>query len=144
MVGTGRGAQLGILLKGPEVLESTRRVDTIVLDKTGTVTTGDMSVSTVIAADGHDETQVLAWAASVEAGSEHPIGLAVVEAGREHVTEKARDFVSTQRRSLRNGGRQASSGPLTQQGHRADARRARRRGGDRGIGWCDGRRRTGR
>ncbi|ATD72585.1 heavy metal translocating P-type ATPase [Gordonia amicalis] len=96
MVGTGRGAQLGILLKGPEVLESTRRVDTIVLDKTGTVTTGDMSVSTVIAADGHDETQVLAWAASVEAGSEHPIGLAVVEAGREHVTEKARDFVSTQ------------------------------------------------
>ncbi|KAF0968187.1 heavy metal translocating P-type ATPase [Gordonia sp. YY1] len=96
MVGTGRGARLGILLKGPEVLESTRRVDTIVLDKTGTVTTGDMSVSTVIAADGHDETQVLAWAASVEAGSEHPIGLAVVEAGREHVTEKARDFVSTQ------------------------------------------------
>ncbi|MCZ4578453.1 heavy metal translocating P-type ATPase [Gordonia amicalis] len=96
MVGTGRGAQLGILLKGPEVLESTRRVDTIVLDKTGTVTTGDMSVSTVTAADGHDEAQVLAWAAAVEAGSEHPIGLAVVEAGREHVTEKARDFVSTQ------------------------------------------------
>ena len=96
MVGTGRGAQLGILLKGPEVLESTRRVDTIVLDKTGTVTSGDMSVSTVIAADGHDETQVLAWAAAVEAGSEHPIGLAVADAGREYLTEKARDFVSTQ------------------------------------------------
>ncbi len=96
MVGTGRGAQLGILLKGPEVLESTRRVDTIVLDKTGTVTTGDMSVSTVTAAAGRDESQVLAWAAAVEAGSEHPIGRAVVEAGREHVSEKARDFVSTQ------------------------------------------------
>ncbi|QMU21567.1 heavy metal translocating P-type ATPase [Gordonia rubripertincta] len=96
MVGTGRGAQLGILLKGPEVLESTRRVDTIVLDKTGTVTSGDMSVSTVIAVDGRDESQVLAWAAAVEAGSEHPIGCAVVEAGRGLVSEKARDFVSTQ------------------------------------------------
>ncbi|GAB84808.1 heavy metal translocating P-type ATPase [Gordonia rubripertincta] len=96
MVGTGRGAQLGILLKGPEVLESTRRVDAIVLDKTGTVTSGDMSVSTVIAVDGRDESQVLAWAAAVEAGSEHPIGRAVVEAGRGLVSEKARDFVSTQ------------------------------------------------
>ncbi|GAC02556.1 copper-transporting ATPase CopA [Gordonia namibiensis NBRC 108229] len=96
MVGTGRGAQLGILLKGPEVLESTRRVDTIVLDKTGTVTSGDMSVSTVTVAGGQDESQVLAWAAAVEAGSEHPIGRAVIAAGRDHVTEKARDFVSTQ------------------------------------------------
>ncbi|TYQ09610.1 UNVERIFIED_ORG: Cu+-exporting ATPase [Gordonia westfalica J30] len=96
MVGTGRGAQLGILLKGPEVLESTRRVDTIVLDKTGTVTTGDMTVSTVTVAGGQDESQVLAWAAAVEAGSEHPIGRAVIAAGRDDVTEKARDFVSTQ------------------------------------------------
>ncbi|MCK8616003.1 heavy metal translocating P-type ATPase [Gordonia sp. C13] len=96
MVGTGRGAQLGILLKGPEVLESTRRVDTIVLDKTGTVTSGDMTVSTVTVAGGQDESQVLAWAVAVEAGSEHPIGRAVIAAGRDHVTEKARDFVSTQ------------------------------------------------
>ncbi|GAA3949722.1 heavy metal translocating P-type ATPase [Gordonia caeni] len=78
MVGTGRGAQLGILLKGPEVLESTRRIDTICLDKTGTVTTGVMAVDRVIPADGVTQEQVLALAAAVEAGSEHPIGRAVV------------------------------------------------------------------
>ncbi|MGO3327158.1 heavy metal translocating P-type ATPase [Gordonia sp. (in: high G+C Gram-positive bacteria)] len=78
MVGTGRGAQLGILLKGPEVLESTRRIDTVVLDKTGTVTTGEMAVVDVIAADGVDADEMLAWAAAVESGSEHPIGRAVV------------------------------------------------------------------
>ncbi|EGD54888.1 heavy metal translocating P-type ATPase [Gordonia neofelifaecis] len=78
MVGTGRGAQLGILLKGPEVLESTRRVDTVVLDKTGTVTTGEMAVRDVITADGVEEADLLARAAAVEANSEHPIGRAVV------------------------------------------------------------------
>ncbi|MBF6102414.1 heavy metal translocating P-type ATPase, partial [Nocardia cyriacigeorgica] len=60
MVGTGRGAQLGILIKGPEVLESTRRVDTVVLDKTGTVTTGKMTLLDVIAADGEAADEVLA------------------------------------------------------------------------------------
>ena len=75
LVGTGRGAQLGVLIKGPEVLESTRRVDTIVLDKTGTVTTGQMSVVEVA---GHPDT--LRLAAAVEAGSEHPIARAVVAA----------------------------------------------------------------
>ncbi len=79
MVGTGRGAQLGILLKGPEVLESTRRVDTVALDKTGTVTTGEMAVTDVIPADGVDLDDLLAHAAAVEAGSEHPIGRAIVE-----------------------------------------------------------------
>ncbi|MCF8608813.1 heavy metal translocating P-type ATPase [Gordonia sp. HY285] len=78
MVGTGRGAQLGILLKGPEVLESTRRVDTVVLDKTGTVTTGEMAVTDVFVADGVDVDGLLARAAAVESGSEHPIGRAVV------------------------------------------------------------------
>ncbi|ALG86317.1 heavy metal translocating P-type ATPase [Gordonia phthalatica] len=78
MVGTGRGAQLGILLKGPEVLESTRRVDTVALDKTGTVTTGEMAVTELIPADGVDEADLLARAAAVEANSEHPIGKAVV------------------------------------------------------------------
>ncbi|WP_299954669.1 cation-translocating P-type ATPase [uncultured Modestobacter sp.] len=75
LVGTGRGAQLGVLIKGPEVLESTRRVDTVVLDKTGTVTTGQMSVVEVV---GHPDT--LRLAAAVEAGSEHPIARAVVAA----------------------------------------------------------------
>jgi Cu+-exporting ATPase len=75
LVGTGRGAQLGVLIKGPEVLESTRRVDTVVLDKTGTVTTGRMSVVEVA---GHPDT--LRLAAAVEAGSEHPIARAVVTA----------------------------------------------------------------
>ncbi|MDT0184750.1 heavy metal translocating P-type ATPase [Microbacterium sp. ARD31] len=77
MVGTGRGAQLGILIKGPEVLESTRRVDTIVLDKTGTVTTGEMTVHDVVAADGEDPDDVRRLAAALEAASEHPIGRAI-------------------------------------------------------------------
>jgi P-type Cu+ transporter len=78
MVGTGRGAQLGILIKGPEVLESTHRVDTVVLDKTGTVTTGRMSLVDVIAARGESADDVLRLAAALESGSEHPIGRAVV------------------------------------------------------------------
>ncbi|HEX3088675.1 MAG TPA: heavy metal translocating P-type ATPase, partial [Ilumatobacteraceae bacterium] len=77
LVGTGRGAQLGLLIKGPEVLESTQTIDTIVLDKTGTVTTGVMSVIEVIAADGFVADDVLRMAAAVEAGSEHPIAMAI-------------------------------------------------------------------
>ncbi|MDZ5661284.1 heavy metal translocating P-type ATPase [Nocardioides sp. S-58] len=77
MVGTGRGAQLGILIKGPEVLESTRRVDTIVLDKTGTVTTGEMTVHEVVAADGGSVDDVRRLAAALESASEHPIGRAI-------------------------------------------------------------------
>ncbi|MFI6860857.1 heavy metal translocating P-type ATPase [Streptomyces sp. NPDC050421] len=77
MVGTGRGAQLGILIKGPEVLETTRRVDTIVLDKTGTVTTGKMTLQTVHTADGVSETDVLRLAGALEHASEHPIAQAV-------------------------------------------------------------------
>ena len=80
LVGTGRGAQLGILIKGPEVLESTRRVDTVVLDKTGTVTTGRMAVTGVYAAPGQSPERVLALAGAVEAGSEHPIARAVTSA----------------------------------------------------------------
>ncbi|WP_416954836.1 heavy metal translocating P-type ATPase [Nocardioides sp. T5] len=77
MVGTGRGAQLGILIKGPEVLESTRRVDTIVLDKTGTVTTGEMTVHEVVAAEGESVDDVRRLAAALESASEHPIGRAI-------------------------------------------------------------------
>ncbi|MBB5106665.1 heavy metal translocating P-type ATPase [Streptomyces spectabilis] len=77
MVGTGRGAQLGILIKGPEVLESTKRVDTIVLDKTGTVTTGKMTLLGTVVADGTDETDVLRLAGALEHASEHPIAQAV-------------------------------------------------------------------
>jgi Cu+-exporting ATPase len=80
MVGTGRGAQLGILIKGPEVLESTRAVDTVVLDKTGTVTTGRMTLQDVVPAAGEDADRVLALAGAVESGSEHPVARAVVEA----------------------------------------------------------------
>ncbi|GHB68260.1 carbonate dehydratase [Streptomyces xanthochromogenes] len=79
MVGTGRGAQLGILIKGPEVLETTRKVDTIVLDKTGTVTTGRMTLLAVHTADGVDRAQVLRLAGSLEHSSEHPIARAVAE-----------------------------------------------------------------
>ncbi|MFH8463774.1 heavy metal translocating P-type ATPase [Streptomyces sp. NPDC017991] len=83
MVGTGRGAQLGVLIKGPEVLESTRRVDTIVLDKTGTVTTGRMTLQEVYAADGTDETRVLRLAGALEHASEHPIARAVAAGAEE-------------------------------------------------------------
>nr|MBS1900344.1 copper-translocating P-type ATPase [Actinomycetota bacterium] len=80
LVGTGRGAQLGILIKGPEVLESTRKVDTIVLDKTGTVTSGRMEVTDVIVEDGTDAAELLRLAGAVEAASEHPIAQAVARA----------------------------------------------------------------
>ncbi|MGB3373873.1 MAG: heavy metal translocating P-type ATPase, partial [Microbacterium sp.] len=82
LVGTGRGAQRGILIKGPEVLESTRRVDTIVLDKTGTVTEGRMSVAWVVAEQGTDAAQLLRLAGAVEHASEHPIARAIASAAR--------------------------------------------------------------
>jgi Cu+-exporting ATPase len=84
MVGTGRGAQLGILIKGPEVLESTRRVDTVVLDKTGTVTTGEMTLLDVVPADGEDVTALLRIGGALEAASEHPIARAVARAATEN------------------------------------------------------------
>ncbi|MFW3169622.1 heavy metal translocating P-type ATPase [Geodermatophilus sp. CPCC 206100] len=80
MVGTGRGAQLGILIKGPEVLESTRAVDTVVLDKTGTVTTGRMTLHDVVPAAGEDAGRLLRLAGAVEHGSEHPVARAVATA----------------------------------------------------------------
>ncbi|GAA3228448.1 heavy metal translocating P-type ATPase [Pseudonocardia petroleophila] len=83
LVGTGRGAQLGILIKGPEVLESTRRVDTVVLDKTGTVTTGRMSLVGVHTTE--DEAEVLRLAGALESASEHPIAAAVAAGARERV-----------------------------------------------------------
>jgi len=86
LVGTGRGAQLGILIKGPEVLESTRKVDTIVLDKTGTVTSGRMEVADVIAEDGTDPAMLLRLAGAVENASEHPIAQAVARAAETAVT----------------------------------------------------------
>ncbi|WP_373429442.1 heavy metal translocating P-type ATPase [Streptomyces sp. V4I23] len=79
MVGTGRGAQLGILIKGPEVLESTRTVDTVVLDKTGTVTTGRMTLQGVHPAENADESALLRFAGALEHASEHPIARAVAE-----------------------------------------------------------------
>jgi Cu+-exporting ATPase len=77
LVGSGRGAQLGILIKGPEVLESTRKIDTVVLDKTGTVTTGRMSLVAAIPAPDEDADELLRLAGTVEDASEHPIGAAI-------------------------------------------------------------------
>ncbi|MGW0907035.1 heavy metal translocating P-type ATPase [Streptomyces sp. NPDC002853] len=85
MVGTGRGAQLGILIKGPEVLETTRKVDTIVLDKTGTVTTGKMTLLATHVADGTTEAEVLRLAGALEHSSEHPIAQAVATGAAEQV-----------------------------------------------------------
>jgi len=98
LVGTGRGAQLGILIKGPEVLESTRRVDTVVLDKTGTVTTGQMSLVEVVPAPGTTVEEALALVGAVEDASEHPIARAIAAAARDRtVTLPAvESFTSTQ------------------------------------------------
>ena len=85
LVGTGRGAQLGIVIKGPEVLESTRAVDTIVLDKTGTITTGRMSLAGLAAAPGTDADSVLRLAGAVEDASEHPVAAAIAAGARERL-----------------------------------------------------------
>jgi len=98
LVGTGRGAQMGILIKGPEVLESTRRVDTVVLDKTGTVTTGRMALVDVIVAADTTRAEVLRLVGSIEDASEHPIARAIANAAREEVAELpvADDFANTE------------------------------------------------
>ncbi|MFJ3843023.1 heavy metal translocating P-type ATPase [Streptomyces albidoflavus] len=83
LVGTGRGAQLGILIRGPEVLENTRRVDTVVLDKTGTLTTGRMELTEVLPAEGTDATELLRLAGALEHASEHPIARALASAAEE-------------------------------------------------------------
>jgi Cu+-exporting ATPase len=85
LVGTGRGAQLGILIKGPEVLESTRRVDTVLLDKTGTITTGAMALIDVLPSAGENADEVLRNAAAVEDASEHPIAAAVTAGARQRL-----------------------------------------------------------
>lgn len=82
LVGTGRAAQLGVLIKGPQVLESTRRVDTIVLDKTGTVTTGKMTLVDVLAAPDTDRATLLRYAGALEDASEHPVAQAIAKAAR--------------------------------------------------------------
>jgi P-type Cu+ transporter len=85
LVGTGRGAQMGILIKGPEILESTRRIDTIVLDKTGTVTTGAMTLLDVVVDGGTTREETLRLAGALESGSEHPIAAAITKAARDEL-----------------------------------------------------------
>ncbi|KQM81969.1 cation-translocating P-type ATPase [Agromyces sp. Leaf222] len=97
LVGTARGAQLGILIKGPQILESTRRVDTILLDKTGTVTSGRMSLAEVVPASGESEAEVLRFAGAAESGSEHPIARAVAAAAAaSRALPPVESFASTQ------------------------------------------------
>ncbi|MFD9701531.1 heavy metal translocating P-type ATPase [Lentzea sp. NPDC059081] len=97
LVGTGRGAQLGILIRGPEVLESTRRIDTIVLDKTGTVTTGAMRLVEIVPAEGEDEEEILRLAGALENASEHPIAKAIATAAKERLQSlgSVTDFEAT-------------------------------------------------
>ena len=87
LTGTGRGAQIGVLIKGPQILEQTHRADTIVLDKTGTVTQGRMQLVDVVPAPGQNPDQVLRFAGAVEAASEHPVARAVAEAARQRFGE---------------------------------------------------------
>ncbi|MCV7192451.1 copper-translocating P-type ATPase [Mycolicibacterium brumae] len=98
LVGTGRGAQLGILIKGPEVLESTRKVDTIVLDKTGTVTTGKMTLLDALPEAGVDRSELLRLAGALENASEHPIAAAIATAATRDVGElpEPEDFVNVE------------------------------------------------
>src|SRR5207244_13390498 len=85
LVGTGRGAQFGIVISGPEVLEATRAVDTIVLDKTGTVTAGRMSLADVVPAPGEDTLELLRLAGALEEASEHPIAAAIAAGARDRL-----------------------------------------------------------
>jgi len=97
LVGTGRGAQLGILIKGPEILESTRQVDTIVLDKTGTVTSGRMSLVDVMTAPGVERADLLRLAGSLEHASEHPIAQAIAQGAAAEVSlETPEDFANVE------------------------------------------------
>ena len=90
MVGTGRGAQLGILIRGPEVLEQTRRITTIVLDKTGTVTEGRLAVVGVVAGDGVDRAELVRLAGSAEDASEHPVARAIAAFARAEIGDLCR------------------------------------------------------
>lgn len=116
MVGTGRGAQLGILIKGPEVLESTRRVDTVVLDKTGTVTTGRMTLQEVHFTEGADPKEVLRLAGALEHASEHPVARAVAAGAEERVgpLPEAEHFENVPGRGVRGRveGREVAVGRL--------------------------------
>ena len=101
LVGTGRGAQLGILIKGPEILESTRRVDTVVLDKTGTITAGRMTLTDVVTAPGVLETDLLRLAAAVESASEHPIAAAITAGAVARLTADANHAAAAPANSAR-------------------------------------------
>ena len=116
LVGTGRGAQLGLIIRGPEILEHSRTIDTVVVDKTGTLTTADMSVTAVLTAPGHSEDDVAALAAAVEEGSEHPLARAVLRYADERGVRRARgaDFQTVPGRGQRAvvDGKPASVGQL--------------------------------
>ena len=139
MVGTGRGAQLGLLIKGPEILESTRRIDTIVLDKTGTVTTGQMALVEVVAADGVDAAEALRLVGALEHASEHPIARAIAAAAAREPARCRRSRASPTARA--SASRASSTAARSSPGRPAlladwamhlppelDAARARRRG----------------
>ena len=98
LVGTGRGAQLGIVIRGPQILEATRRIEAIALDKTGTLTEGRMTVVDVLPADEHNKDDVLALAAAVESASEHPIGQAIAASVDQPLPVES--FASTQGRGV--------------------------------------------
>ncbi|WP_179229183.1 heavy metal translocating P-type ATPase [Parenemella sanctibonifatiensis] len=102
LVGTGRGAQLGVLIKGPEVLESTRKVDTIVLDKTGTVTTGQMTLLDAIPAEGVDADELVRLAGALEEASEHPIAQAIAAGATSRVGDlpEVSDFANQEGRGV--------------------------------------------
>jgi Cu+-exporting ATPase len=128
LVGTGRGAQLGLLIRGPEALELSRKIDTVILDKTGTLTTGNMSVVEVLAAEGVKPARAVSVAAAVEQGSEHPLARAIIRHHEERgfPTLLATDFATTPGRgqtALLEGQRAALGHPswLAEQGFAASA-----------------------
>jgi Cu+-exporting ATPase len=125
MVGTGRAAQLGILIRGPEVLESTRRIDTILLDKTGTLTTGAMTVVEVVAAGAEQPDEVLRLAGAVEAGSEHPIARAITAHARAKLGTLPAAEEFTNRRGLGVQGMVRLGGPAGTDAVRVEVGRPR-------------------
>lgn len=120
LVGTGRGAQLGVFLKGPRALESTRAVDTIIFDKTGTLTEGRMTLVEIRPADGEDPSEVLHWAAAVEEFSEHPIAAAIITAAEQQSEDGSRSAVAADFSALAGlGARAVIEGELVMVGRAA-------------------------
>lgn len=118
MVGVGKGAEAGILIRGAEYLERSQKINTVVIDKTGTLTKGEPSVTNIVAFNGYSEKEVLLIAASVESGSEHPLAQAIVRAGRTMKKKEEKEQQKQELRQIQNQSRTLVQDVLTSETHK--------------------------